>query len=54
MSNFIPKPLIRCRQKLADFIRETPNGQVADSILRKCVHCGFLLRYVSDIPVAWQ
>ena len=27
--------------ELADFIRETPNGQVADSILRKCVHCGF-------------
>lgn len=27
--------------ELADFIRETPKGQVADSILRKCVHCGF-------------
>ena len=26
---------------LADFIRETEKGQVAESILRKCVHCGF-------------
>lgn len=26
---------------LADFIRLTPEGQDADSILRKCVHCGF-------------
>lgn len=25
---------------LADFIRETEKGQVAESILRKCVHCG--------------
>jgi glycolate oxidase iron-sulfur subunit len=27
--------------QLADFIRDTPDGQEADSILRKCVHCGF-------------
>ena len=26
---------------LADFIKDTPQGQEADSILRKCVHCGF-------------
>ncbi len=26
---------------LADFIRDTPHGQEADSILRACVHCGF-------------
>lgn len=26
---------------LADFIRDTPQGQAAESILRKCVHCGF-------------
>jgi glycolate oxidase iron-sulfur subunit len=26
---------------LADFIRDTPDGRDADSILRKCVHCGF-------------
>jgi glycolate oxidase iron-sulfur subunit len=26
---------------LADFIRDTPQGAEADSILRKCVHCGF-------------
>lgn len=26
---------------LADFIKDTPEGQEADSILRKCVHCGF-------------
>ena len=26
---------------LADFIRDTPQGQEAESILRKCVHCGF-------------
>jgi glycolate oxidase iron-sulfur subunit len=25
---------------LADFIRDTPEGQEADSILRKCTHCG--------------
>ena len=29
--------------KLADFIKDTPQGQEADSILRKCVHCGFCL-----------
>ncbi|MBA1146362.1 glycolate oxidase subunit GlcF [Ectothiorhodospiraceae bacterium WFHF3C12] len=28
---------------LADFIRETPEGREADSILRKCTHCGFCL-----------
>ena len=27
--------------KLADFIRDTPDGREADAILRKCVHCGF-------------
>jgi glycolate oxidase iron-sulfur subunit len=27
--------------KLADFIRDTPEGREADAILRKCVHCGF-------------
>ena len=26
---------------LADFIKDTPAGQEADTILRKCVHCGF-------------
>jgi glycolate oxidase iron-sulfur subunit len=26
---------------LADFIRDTPDGREADSILRACVHCGF-------------
>lgn len=26
---------------LAEFIRDTPVGREADSILRKCVHCGF-------------
>ncbi len=28
---------------LADFIRNTPEGQTADRILRSCVHCGFCL-----------
>ena len=28
---------------LADWIKDTPEGQEADSILRKCVHCGFCL-----------
>jgi glycolate oxidase iron-sulfur subunit len=28
---------------LADFVRETPAGGEADSILRSCVHCGFCL-----------
>jgi glycolate oxidase iron-sulfur subunit len=27
--------------RLADFIRDTPEGREAESILRKCVHCGF-------------
>ena len=27
--------------RLAPFIKETPEGQEAESILRKCVHCGF-------------
>src|SRR5215470_3693895 len=27
--------------ELADFIRQTPEGREAESILRKCVHCGF-------------
>src|SRR3954471_24794442 len=27
--------------ELADFIRNTPEGDEAQSILRKCVHCGF-------------
>ena len=26
---------------LADFIKNTPEGEEADAILRKCVHCGF-------------
>src|SRR5688572_10242813 len=26
---------------LASFIKDTPEGKEADSILRKCVHCGF-------------
>ncbi len=28
---------------LADFIKNTPEGQEADAILRSCVHCGFCL-----------
>ncbi|MCB1716740.1 MAG: glycolate oxidase subunit GlcF [Candidatus Competibacteraceae bacterium] len=27
--------------QLADFIKDTPDGQEAESILRACVHCGF-------------
>ena len=27
--------------RLADFVRDTPEGQEAESILRACVHCGF-------------
>ncbi len=27
--------------KLADFIKDTPQGQESGAILRKCVHCGF-------------
>ena len=26
---------------LADFIKNSPEGQEADAILRSCVHCGF-------------
>lgn len=29
------------KTNLADFIKSTPDGQEADSILRACVHCGF-------------
>jgi glycolate oxidase iron-sulfur subunit len=29
--------------KLADFIKDTPIGREAESIVRKCVHCGFCL-----------
>jgi glycolate oxidase iron-sulfur subunit len=29
--------------QLADFIKNTPEGQEADRILRACVHCGFCL-----------
>jgi len=29
--------------RLADWIRDTPAGQEADAILRRCVHCGFCL-----------
>ena len=28
---------------LADFIKNSPEGQEAESILRSCVHCGFCL-----------
>ena len=28
---------------LADFIKETPEGQEAEAIVRTCVHCGFCL-----------
>ena len=27
--------------QLADFIKDTPEGDEADAILRTCVHCGF-------------
>src|SRR5207237_7672620 len=27
--------------RLADFIKDTPEGREADAILRACVHCGF-------------
>ncbi len=33
-----PQPM---QTALADFIRDTPEGQRADRILRACVHCGF-------------
>ncbi|HZZ91782.1 MAG TPA: glycolate oxidase subunit GlcF [Usitatibacter sp.] len=29
--------------RLADWIKDTPEGKEADAILRKCVHCGFCL-----------
>jgi len=29
--------------QLAAFIKDTPDGRMADAILRKCVHCGFCL-----------
>src|SRR5260221_11310797 len=29
--------------RLADWIKDTPQGVEADAILRKCVHCGFCL-----------
>ncbi|SFW27527.1 glycolate oxidase subunit GlcF [Nitrosovibrio sp. Nv17] len=29
--------------RLADFIKDTPEGREADEILRSCVHCGFCL-----------
>jgi glycolate oxidase iron-sulfur subunit len=29
------------KTNLADFIKDTPEGQEADAILRACVHCGF-------------
>ena len=29
--------------QLADWIRDTPKGREAESVLRKCVHCGFCL-----------
>ncbi|MBS0496636.1 MAG: glycolate oxidase subunit GlcF [Proteobacteria bacterium] len=29
--------------KLADFIKNSPQGEEADTILRSCVHCGFCL-----------
>ncbi|PXW85178.1 glycolate oxidase iron-sulfur subunit [Nitrosomonas sp. Nm84] len=29
--------------RLADFIKNSPQGQEADAILRSCVHCGFCL-----------
>lgn len=29
------------QSQLADFIRDTPDGEEAEAILRKCVHCGF-------------
>src|SRR5678810_136260 len=28
---------------LADFIKDSPEGQEAEAILRNCVHCGFCL-----------
>lgn len=39
----IIKTLRNCPMQtaLADFIRDTPQGQEAETILRACVHCGF-------------
>ena len=31
----------RMETRLADFIKDTPEGREADAILRACVHCGF-------------
>src|SRR5919108_1723858 len=28
---------------LADFVKDTPHGQEAEAVVRKCVHCGFCL-----------
>ncbi len=33
----------KMQTNLASFIKDTPEGQVADEILRSCVHCGFCL-----------
>jgi glycolate oxidase iron-sulfur subunit len=33
--------LHQLKTNLAEFIRDTPEGKEADSILRACVHCGF-------------
>src|SRR5205809_3651070 len=41
-----PRPSLRrllMETNLAPFIRDTPEGREADSILRACVHCGFCL-----------
>ena len=37
---------------LADFVRDTPQGREANEILRSCVHCGFCLPRVPDLPAA--
>src|SRR5208282_923763 len=34
---------ILMQTNLADFIKNTPHGREADTILRNCVHCGFCL-----------
>src|SRR4029079_7832172 len=36
-------PVFLMQTNLADWIRDTREGIEADSILRKCVHCGFCL-----------
>src|SRR5438105_3602452 len=41
-----PRPSLRgplMETNLAPFIRDTPEGREADSVLRACVHCGFCL-----------